>query len=591
VLGRPLIAEITIMDDDNEAPIVGAGSDQTITLPALASLDGTVTDDGFPDPPGEVVSTWSKVSGPGDVTFGNTAEVDTTAGFSAAGTYVLRLAADDNALSSQDQVTITVNPAPPVMIDIPNQTIQEGETFAQINLDSFVTDADTPINQIQWSFSGQTELQVSIDANRVATIAIPHIDWNGSETITFKATDPDNLFDEDAAVFTVVPVNDPPKLDPIPDKSISEGLPLTFEVAATDPDDLSLIFSSPNLPVGANLQPHPDDQKKAIFSWTPDFEQAGTYDVIFEVMDKASPPLSDSLPMTIEILNSTYAGNVGDWYDNNDGDHTRLTISNHPGLQQMATVWRTVQLNVIANRTVVGNASIAWVGANWASAVRYVLMDQSGASASYQQYINNNGYWYPEHRDFDAKEHFHTRLPTVSISQGSSGSEMDEVAKWFYTLAAFQPDVKTRLKATGLVMPTLQMIARRTRVSTDADYLKGGAHPGAFDNFNNRAEMETMAQGMSVNNIPPMVKINAIEDGFNGVNGVDFFEVSGSEKRIDTFGTIARLYRSREFTKRIVVSAADSYDINNLPLTYHWVVLDVDGEGFFQICWKKPERS
>ena len=32
----------------NQAPVVNAGADQTITLPATASLSGTVTDDGKP---------------------------------------------------------------------------------------------------------------------------------------------------------------------------------------------------------------------------------------------------------------------------------------------------------------------------------------------------------------------------------------------------------------------------------------------------------------------------------------------------------------------------------------------------------------
>ena len=38
----------------------------------------------------------------------------TTATFSQAGTYVLRLTASDSLLSTSDDVTITVNPAPPV---------------------------------------------------------------------------------------------------------------------------------------------------------------------------------------------------------------------------------------------------------------------------------------------------------------------------------------------------------------------------------------------------------------------------------------------------------------------------------------------
>ncbi len=93
----------------NTAPVVNAGPDQNITLPNSANLDGTVTDDGLPNPPGAVTVTWSKISGPGTVTFGNANAVDTTASFGAAGTYVLRLTASDSVLSAYDEVTITVN--------------------------------------------------------------------------------------------------------------------------------------------------------------------------------------------------------------------------------------------------------------------------------------------------------------------------------------------------------------------------------------------------------------------------------------------------------------------------------------------------
>lgn len=95
----------------NQAPSVNAGLDRTVTLPNSANLDGTVSDDGLPNPPVTVTTTWSKFSGPGTVTFGNANAVDTTANFSAAGTYVLRLTASDSALSANDDVTITVNPA------------------------------------------------------------------------------------------------------------------------------------------------------------------------------------------------------------------------------------------------------------------------------------------------------------------------------------------------------------------------------------------------------------------------------------------------------------------------------------------------
>ena len=95
----------------NQAPTVNAGSDQTVTFPNAASLSGTATDDGLPNPPGAVTTTWSKVSGPGTVTFGNASALSTTASFSATGTYVLQLLANDSALQSTDQLTVTVTSA------------------------------------------------------------------------------------------------------------------------------------------------------------------------------------------------------------------------------------------------------------------------------------------------------------------------------------------------------------------------------------------------------------------------------------------------------------------------------------------------
>jgi hypothetical protein len=93
----------------NTAPTVSAGPDQSITLTGSASLDGTIGDDGLPSPPGTLTSTWTQVSGPGTATFGNASAVDTTATFSAVGVYVLRLTASDSALSTSDDVQITVN--------------------------------------------------------------------------------------------------------------------------------------------------------------------------------------------------------------------------------------------------------------------------------------------------------------------------------------------------------------------------------------------------------------------------------------------------------------------------------------------------
>jgi uncharacterized protein (DUF1800 family) len=94
---------------NNQPPSVNAGPDQNVTLPASASLSGSASDDGLPAPP-NLTRTWSKTTGLGTVTFGNPNALSTTATFSGAGTYVLRLTVSDGAITRFDELTVTVNP-------------------------------------------------------------------------------------------------------------------------------------------------------------------------------------------------------------------------------------------------------------------------------------------------------------------------------------------------------------------------------------------------------------------------------------------------------------------------------------------------
>lgn len=101
------------LSGNNVPPSADAGPPRTIYEPGSASLDATVTDDGLPTPPGVVTVEWTESpgsGGPGTVTFAPPNAVDTTASFSASGTYDLLLTADDGGLTSSDLVTVNVLP-------------------------------------------------------------------------------------------------------------------------------------------------------------------------------------------------------------------------------------------------------------------------------------------------------------------------------------------------------------------------------------------------------------------------------------------------------------------------------------------------
>ncbi len=91
----------------NQSPTVHAGPDTTVILPAVASLTGYVSDDNLPA--GNVTTMWSVTSGPGTAEFSSPTSLQTDVTFSAVGTYVLRITADDQSLTSMDQVIVAVS--------------------------------------------------------------------------------------------------------------------------------------------------------------------------------------------------------------------------------------------------------------------------------------------------------------------------------------------------------------------------------------------------------------------------------------------------------------------------------------------------
>ncbi|MGC2237821.1 MAG: PKD domain-containing protein [Pyrinomonadaceae bacterium] len=172
---------------ENHAPQVSAGDDRTISLPAPANLNGAATDDGLPAGSSLSVS-WEKVSGAGNVTFANPNSASTSASFSAAGTYVLRLSATDGDLSASDELTVTVNPAnqPPAVEAGDNQTIT---LPGAATLGGIVNDDNLPDNAltVSWSKSSGPGEVVFSSPNSVNTTAAFSVE--GTYELKLEATD------------------------------------------------------------------------------------------------------------------------------------------------------------------------------------------------------------------------------------------------------------------------------------------------------------------------------------------------------------------------------------------------------------------
>jgi glucose/arabinose dehydrogenase len=92
----------------NAPPSVDPGLAQTLVFGNAVTLTGTVTDDGLPSQTLDIL--WSRIRGPGSLTFAQPKKAITGVTPSAQGTYLVKLEASDTALRSSRNGIFTVNP-------------------------------------------------------------------------------------------------------------------------------------------------------------------------------------------------------------------------------------------------------------------------------------------------------------------------------------------------------------------------------------------------------------------------------------------------------------------------------------------------
>ncbi|MCF0224667.1 MAG: tandem-95 repeat protein, partial [Fibrobacter sp.] len=224
------------------------------------------------------------------------------------------IATDSKGATGSETVNFNVESVnnPPVVAQIPDQTIDEGKTFTKIRLDDFVTDPDHPKNQILWEFDispvgknqAEGDLNVEIDQNRVATVVIPDTNWYGAAKIKFTATDGEYASDSKTATFTVNPINDAPVLQKIPDQTIDEknefeSISLTDYVSDVDDDPAKLKWS---IEGGKDLKINIDKYGTANIK-IPNEYWNGSETFVFTATDAAGASASAKVNFTVKSIN------------------------------------------------------------------------------------------------------------------------------------------------------------------------------------------------------------------------------------------------------------------------------------------------
>jgi uncharacterized repeat protein (TIGR01451 family) len=122
----------------------------------------------------------------------------------------------DGTNSDGDTVSINITEdyTPILRDDLPDIWLEEGETkYNVFDLDDFFDDPDA--DSLFYSF-GETHITVIIHENHSVDIS-SQSNWNGIDTITFRARDPIGAIAEDTIMVTVSPVNDPPVISGVPE--------------------------------------------------------------------------------------------------------------------------------------------------------------------------------------------------------------------------------------------------------------------------------------------------------------------------------------------------------------------------------------
>lgn len=223
-------------------------------------------------------------------------------------TLLLNLTNAVNARIAQRQAVVTIlndDSTVPSLSRISNLSTPEDTTTLPIAFT--VSDPETPAtNLVLTAVSLNPTLlpQAGIvlgghGSDRTITLS-PAQDQFGAATISLMVRDADGFAVISSFELTVTPVNDPPTIQAIAPRRISEEMPLEFLVQADDVDrpaqTLTYSLSETALP-GASIHP-----VTGRFSWTPSEGQGhATHVITVRVTDDGAPSLSSTMDFAVEV--------------------------------------------------------------------------------------------------------------------------------------------------------------------------------------------------------------------------------------------------------------------------------------------------
>jgi len=175
----------------------------------------------------------------------------------------------------------------PVITNIPDQTLDEGESSMPIILDNYVADIEDTDQEITWTIKqlGVENLNIVINAERHAVAMPKNPEWSGSQTVVLTATDLGNngkyiKTDSDTVIYIINRVNDPPVITSTPPLGVRVGEIYSYNFTATDIDNTEIALSTVIKPDWLSFS-----EETGVLSGTPALGNQGGNQLILRASD------------------------------------------------------------------------------------------------------------------------------------------------------------------------------------------------------------------------------------------------------------------------------------------------------------------
>jgi hypothetical protein len=249
----------------------------------------------------------------------------------------------DTELSDTDTINVLIRERDtwsPVISDFPSVSFAE-DSSTQLSLNNYISDEDTPVDNLIWSISQNQNILVTINQSVKVIRFSARQNWNGQENFWLRVTDPDQNRDSVQIQVTVNPVNDSPVISTLPLLNLSGQTSSQIDlklytIDIEDPVESLTWTASPSQNVSCQISEDGMASFSVLTSWHGQervsifaFDSENGSDtsevIVFRQDLTTSPVFSGLQPITFEE-DGQFSLNLGDFLSDPDNSLDQLQI-------------------------------------------------------------------------------------------------------------------------------------------------------------------------------------------------------------------------------------------------------------------------